>query len=304
MKYAVYKLSFKAGVHLGSGALSSNGISFLADSLFSALYIEALKLNKAAEFYRTVDEGRLLFSDAFPYVENKYYLPKPMLYIEPKDKGSSALKKAYKKLKYIPAELMNAYIEGNVDIAECTMKGLGAEAEQVMTAVDRAGGDAEPFNVGVYYFNKGCGLYVISAYEEDEDKELFEEIMESLSYTGIGGKKSAGKGSFEFLYAKGTDSLLELLRQKTGRCMLLSTALPKDDELEEAISGASYLLQKRSGFVYSAEFTDTMVKKDDLYTMQAGSCFDRPFKGGIYDVSGGRGTHAVYRYAKSLFMEV
>ena len=128
--------------------------------------------------------------------------------------------------------------------------------------------------------------------------------MESLSYTGIGGKRSAGKGKFEFRYAKGTDMLTSLLCQKTGRYMLLSTALPTDAELESVLAGASYLLQKRSGFVYSEDFADMSVKKDDLYTMQAGSCFDKTFKGGIYDVSGGRGTHAVYRYAKPLFMEV
>lgn len=304
MKYAVYKLAFKTGVHFGNGALSNSGISFLADNLFSALFIEALKLEKSSELYEQVKNGRLIFSDAFPYIKDTFYLPKPMIYIEPKDKGSSKAKKAYKKLKYIPAQYMKDYLSGEIDTGKCDLGGLGDSVEHIMAAVSREGADTVPYSVGTFFFNTGCGLYIIAGYENESAIELFEELMESLSFTGIGGKKTSGKGKFDFITAKKSDLVMNLLGQKTGRYMLLSTALPKDEELEAAIEGAAFLMQRRAGFIYSDSFAEESLKKNNLYTMQAGSCFKNTFNGDIYDVSGGRGKHAVYRYAKPMFMEV
>lgn len=305
MEYAIYKLAFKTGVHFGSGALSSNDITFLADNLFSALYIEAVKLGQNNEFYRLCNDGELLFSDAFPYIGDRYFLPKPNIYIEPKDKGNSSVKKAYKKLKFIPAELIGDYIDGHLDPDACSISSLGAESEQIMAAIGRDGNDTMPFSVGTFYFAKGNGLYVISAYKENTARELFEELMEGLSYTGIGGKHSTGKGKFEFRIANKSDTLMQLMQQKTSRYMLLSTALPTENELDGGVlESASYLMQRRAGFIYSEKFSDRLVKKNDLYTMKSGSCFTKPFEGGIYDVSGGSGAHPVYRYAKSMFVEV
>ena len=76
-----------------------------------------------------------------------------------------------------------------------------------------------------------------------------------------------------------------------------------DDELEQALEDASYLMQKRSGFVASAIYADEWRKKRDLYVFSAGSCFKNCFQGDIFDVSDG-GRHPVYRYAKPLFMGV
>ena len=304
MEYAIYKLAFKTGVHFGNGALSSNAISFLADNLFSALYIEALKFGQNDELYSLCVDGELLISDAFPYIADRYFLPKPNIYIEPKDRGNSSLKKAYKKLKFIPAELMGDYLGGQLDPNVCSISQLGAGSEQIMAAMGRDGEDTKPFSVGTFYFADGNGLYVIFAYKDNAVRELLEELMEGLSYTGIGGKRSAGKGKFEFRIANKADALMRLMQQKTGRYMLLSTALPKYTELDDALLSASYLMQRRAGFIYSDNYADTLVKKNDLYTMQSGSCFTNPFKGDIYDVSGGLGAHPVYRYAKAMFMEV
>ena len=65
MKYSIYKLEFQTGVHLGTGMLNESEYTFRADQLFSALYIEALKLECEKQFYDCVKRGKLLFSDAF-----------------------------------------------------------------------------------------------------------------------------------------------------------------------------------------------------------------------------------------------
>lgn len=305
MEYSVYKLKFSGGVHFGDGMLDESDVGFCADTLFSALYIEAIKAGMQDELYNAVKDGRLLISDAFPYIEDRFFLPKPMIFIEHQDKGDSVHKKLYKKLKCIPADEFDNYLAGNADIEKCNTDGLGAADVQVMAAVRNGDEDTRPYAVGNYTFSEGSGLYVIIKYTDNAEKKLFEDLMDSLSYSGIGGKRSSGKGRFIFSIAgRQAAAFIRRLENKGSRYMLLSTALPQDDELDEAITGASYMLQKRSGFVYSENFADEQLKKSDLFTMKSGSCFRYEFDGDIYDVSGGRGRHPVYRYAKAMFMEV
>lgn len=303
MNYKICKLEFNAPVHFGNGALSDSGKSFCADTLFSALYLEALKIGQAEELYRRVAAGTLLMSDAFPYVQEEYYLPKPMIYIEPKDAGDSIQKKRFKKLQYIPVSMLHEYLEGVMPESGWELDELGEESSQVMAAVRREE-DTLPFVVGNFRFSKGCGLYCVLACESDADQYLAEDLLMNLSFTGIGGKRSGGKGRFDFKYGRNTAELEKLLGKKAnGRSLLLSTALPKEEELTEALEGSSYLLQKRSGFVLSETYAPEQRKKRDLFTMQAGSCFQHRFEGDIYDVSMG-GAHPVYRYAKAMFAEI
>lgn len=303
MEYVVYKLEFTTSVHFGNGMLSDTGVTFCADTLFSALYIEAMKLGKESIFFSEVEHGNLLFTDAFPYIGDQYYLPKPMLYVEPKERGNSSDKKKIKRMKYIPVEEVDNFLNGTMDLAASKMNELGYNSMQVMAAIRSEREDTLPYYVESYYFNEGNGLYIIAAYDNDEGRELLDELLESLSYTGIGGKRASGKGKFVVKIGKKAESLLRLLNRKSSRHMLLSSALPKEDELEKTLDGASYLLQKRSGFIYSDTYAEEQRKKQDLFVFQAGSCFVNCFDGDIYDV-GNNGGHSVYRYAKPIFMGV
>lgn len=316
MEYSIYKLDFQTGVHFGTGMLNESAYTFQADQLFSALYIEALKLDLAQELYQAVKDGTLLFSDAFPYKDDQFMVPKPMIYVEPKQKGASEQKKAYKKLKFLPVEDLAAFLDGTMDITtEDPMKNFGSFQQQTMAGV-RGNDETAPFRVGTFYYSKpdenqregepkpDCGLYIIVAHADQEKKYLAEELLESLSYAGIGGKKSSGLGRYELVNVKKIPSALtECLGRKSDKNILLSTALPTDEEMEHALEDASYLLQKRSGFVASANYADEWRKKRDLYVFGSGSCFKNRFQGDVFDVSDG-GKHPVYRYAKPLFMGV
>lgn len=303
MEYVVYKLEFTTSVHFGNGMLSDTGVTFCADTLFSALYIEAMKLGKESIFFSEVEHGNLLFTDAFPYIGDQYYLPKPMLYVEPKERGNSSDKKKIKRMKYIPVEEVDNFLNGTMDLAASKMNELGYNSMQVMAAIRSEREDTLPYYVESYYFNEGNGLYIIAAYDNDDGRELLDELLESLSYAGIGGKRASGKGKFVVKIGKKAESLLRLLNRKSSRHMLLSSALPKEDELEKTLDGASYLLQKRSGFIYSDTYAEEQRKKQDLFVFQTGSCFVNCFDGDIYDV-GNNGGHSVYRYAKPIFMGV
>ena len=72
--------------------------------------------------------GSIRFSDGLPYIDDRYYIPKPYMTFDVKDDGSSIKKKAFKKLKYIPINKLDVYEEGGIDvIAEVALfKNLGS----------------------------------------------------------------------------------------------------------------------------------------------------------------------------------
>ena len=150
MEYSIYKLEFQTGVHFGTGMLNESAYTFCADQLFSALYIEALKMDCAKEFYEKVKSGALLFSDAFPYMGQTYMIPKPMIYVETKEQGISEQKKLYKKMKFISVDNLDGFLKGTLEITENPMRNYG-DFFQKKSAKVRNEGETEPYQVGIYY---------------------------------------------------------------------------------------------------------------------------------------------------------
>ncbi len=311
MKRIIYKLKFKTGVHFGNGSLSESNNNFQADTLFSALCIEALniggeeKLNKFIEYAK---KGKFKISDSFPYIDKTLFIPKPFMPLDIKEdrKSDSKEKKAYKKLKYIPVDKIDSYLKGDLDVLKTNkeIKELGKYDERNIAAVRREE-DAEPYYLGIYRFSEKGGLYIIVEFEEENYKNEFEELLKSLSYTGIGGKVSSGLGKFTFEEEKIPNKLEKRLDNidNSKIKMSLSLCIPENDKIDDALENAYYRIEKRSGFVYSTTYSDTLMRKKDLYVIQSGGCFEKIFEGEIVDVSI-NGAHPVYRYAKPLFMEV
>ena len=157
MEYTIYKLEFQTGVHFGTGALDEGAYIFHADQLFSAMYIEALKLGKAQNFYEAVKAGNLFLSDALPYIDKQYLIPKPMIYVQTDRQGESKQKKAYKKLKYLPVEKIDEFLTGNMNLESDPMRGFGQIQQQTMAHV-RKDEDTLPYRVGTFNYAPGCGL--------------------------------------------------------------------------------------------------------------------------------------------------
>ena len=237
-----------------------------------------------------------------PYSEAGYMLPKPIMYIEKKDRGDSEVKKKIKKLKYIFSDDLKAFLAGEIDIEKYRDVSPGYSKRHTKAAVEGLE-ETRPYHVGVYYFKEGYGLYIIVGYENDEAYDLVTGLFESLSYTGIGGEKSGGLGRFSFNMAKRDDELLSSLGGEHEKYMLLSTALPSQKELREVMESSTYLLLKRSGFVYSDTFSETGMRKEDMFMFAAGSCFNRYFDGDIFEVGRG-GDHPVYRCGKALLLGI
>ena len=305
MKAVIYKLKFRAAVHFGSGRLSSGGNVFFADTLFSALCHEAVKLygsDGAEKLYRLAHEGELMLSDGMPYCGDILLVPKPIIHIEGERESDSSMKKKFKKLKYIPINDMGSFLDGKYDPSDALDIKLG-ESDIRNAAAIHDDDDNEPFNIGTYTFAKNCGLYFIAQISSDEAGEVLDKLLESLSYTGIGGKVSAGLGRFEFTKTDMPAELEKRLAGNSSAYMSLSVSMAMDDELDSAVQGAYYEMIKRSGFVASPTYADNPQKKTDLYCFRSGSCFKNRFHGGVFDVSAG-GNHPVYRYAKPMFMSI
>lgn len=305
------KLSFSAPVHLGAGRLSDSKYTCDAATVFSALYLEALRMGAdvADGLLRAARSGDLALSDAFPYKGDTVYLPKPMLPAGalaaggPKEQEGqdSRVRKAAKKLAFIPAARYADYLAGSFDpVDELERFDIGTSALQAKVSLEGRvhGDDAKPYFVGGYSFAPDAGIYVIVQGSYDVGP-----LFEQLGYAGLGGERSSGYGRFSHEVVP--LRLPERSRPGEPLHVLLATAAPTDGELTDALlDGARCKVVRRGGFVQSTTHHASPQKKRDLYLFAAGSVFPRTFEGDVFDVNATPGAHEVYRYARALWMEV
>lgn len=308
MEKVIYRFEFTTPVHFGDNKLENSESFIYADTIFSALCIESKKIFGEEGLEKLVDyfkKGKLLISDGMPYHNKEYYIPKPIMQIEQKNivaLKEIAVKKKLKKLDYINIKDIFQFIKGEYDFSkENYLENMGKK--EIRQNVSLIGTDTEPFNTGIYSFNKGYGLYILVQYESKEVIQFLETIMDSLSYTGIGGKKSSGFGKFILKKDKISKEYENLLNNKANINILISIAMFKNEEVEKLSKDDSYLLVKRSGFVSSTDYSTEYRKKKDIFMFKSGSCFKERFKGDIFDVSNG-GKHKVYKYGKAFWIGV
>lgn len=259
MTTKVFKLSFKTPVHLGKKVVRWE-MTITSDTLFSALFIEALQLGIETDWLL----NDLIISDTFPYENEIYYLPKPLIKIESKEEGNH---KAFKKLKYVPVHHYNQYLNGELSAEDATdlndIFSIGHFSLQTKVSLSAqeidSSADSEPYSVGTFTFEPEAGLYFIAKGSEETLDQL-KDIMTSLQYSGLGGKRNAGYGQFEYEIIN-NQQLFKLLNQNGEHSILLSTAMAKEDEIKSALKEARYILNKRSGFIQSTNYSEMLVKK-------------------------------------------
>jgi CRISPR-associated protein Csm4 len=296
-------------------------MNFAADTLFSSLCHTALEMGGEEQLRHLADlvkNGKLLLSDTFPWKGDTLYLPKPLYRSGGPSKDVNlpqGQRKAMKKLAWVPAELMKELFSdmktGDIFDARNIDQNFGKVMLNEKADV-RTGDEVRPYAVGAFYFEPDAGLYFIAGVETEEEGDKLQDLLDVMGLGGIGGKRSTGLGKFtvdDTIYLNEpfddtTSWLYSSLESKEDSSMLLTTSLPKEAELSYAMEGASYLLTRRGGFVQSDHFSEEMRKKQVQYFFQAGSVFRHRYEGDLYDVSGGTGSHPVYRYSKPLFLGV
>ena len=297
MTYKMYIMTFQ-NAHFGSGTFDSSKLTFSADRIFSALVLEALKMGKLDAFLAEANQDDFTLTDAFPFQFGPF-LPKPIGYpkhdqidqsVDVKEVRRQA--KLSKKLQFLALENIDDYLNGDL---------FENEEHAVIDTVtkNQPHKDGNLYQVATTRFSNDTSLYVIA-----NESDLLNELMTSLQYSGLGGKRSSGYGRFELDIQKIPLGLLDrLTKNHSDKVMSLTTALPVDTDLEEAMEDGHYLLTKSSGFAFS-HATNENYRKQDLYKFASGSTFSKTFEGQIVDVRPLDFPHAVLNYAKPLFFKL
>lgn len=298
MEVQAYKLDFQT-VHFGNGNLNESIGSFNASRLYSSLFLESLKLNVDKEFLNLSKSANFFLSDSFPLKDGEFYLPKPIGYPQIPLNSESTREtrrkaKRSKKLRYIKYTDMEDYVEGNCDVDK--LDGTDSFFSK-STVVTKKGID--PYEVGITNFK--TSLYILTI-----KHKLLDMLMNSLQYSGIGGKRSSGYGRFTVEKLDIPDEFSKNIvvnDSEYGVYMTLSTSIPNNDELDSVLPTAEYLLEKSSGFAYSST-SRNLLRKQDLYKFAVGTTLTKTYNGNIFDVRPDGFSHPVWNYAKGLFYKL
>lgn len=316
MKYTLFKLQFTSAVHFGTGGLTTTSNTLMADTVFSALCSEGARSgHDPANLVDAVKGGRLRISDALPYIGDRFYVPKPLAEITTDKEGDSSVKKALKKLAFIPVDGLSAYMNGTMDIdeeARILTSCLGQEYLVEKVAVE-TGEETRPYAVDLYRYYENSGLYICLGYEREEDYYMFCTFLELLAYAGVGGKTTAGYGRFLVKPVKAGKQFEERLcdagsssagaQKNWKQFMSLSVSVPEPSEIAGVMESANVRVVKRSGWVVPASGAESVRKRRDVYMFTAGSVFSEPFRGCMFDLQEGEG-HPVLRYGYPMLMGV
>lgn len=343
MKYSIVKLHFLSQVRFGINSLENSFSICHSDTLFSSIFIETLNLKgekEALSLVEKMQEGNLNFSSALPYlydeVENEYrlYVPKPIIKFET-DKEievtDKSMKKMIKKIDYLSILDINNYLDCVVNndvneieqyqskiICENNTQKVNLEDKQLYTVssnvfLNKALVDGNRESNAMEIEGR-TGLYFIIAYKDDEDITLLKEVLNSLQYSGIGGKRNVGYGRFEIEEIKDLSQTNQQAEQELYQRiidsdnyknkMLISLLSLSDKEIDELdIENIYYSLIKRSGFVQSSNYANKNLKKKDIYMMAEGTTIKKVIKGEIKDLSK-NGKHPVFRNGIGLYIGV
>ena len=327
MTYLLYKLKFPNGVHVGANSsLELTNITVSSDIFYSAFYAEYIRIfgENDRELFQLTENDEFKVSDLLPFKEMKtetvFYVPKPFVNDikrkQSNDENEQVVdRKKVKKLSYIPASRLNEYFEflkTGKNFPEID-DDFGEKELHTKNKVSRIGEDTELYNIEVFRFNEKSGLYFIVQLPK-EWQEKFENVLESLSLTGIGGKKSAGYGQFEVGELKTKDfkadmifldtNLKKVTTTITAKYLLLSSYLPQKDEIEKIKNKENgYQLIKRSGFVNSSKYSENPQKRKQVYMISSGAVLNFKPAGRLADLKL-HGNHSIYRMGKPIAIGV
>lgn len=305
MNYFLYKLRFSTAAHFGAsdsalGLLASED-HFRADTLFSAMCLELARSGRELDsFVEMVQKRGLLLTDSMPYIGERFFLPKPILRVESEQDVPSERRKLLKNIRWIPADDFLLTYDQQIH--------FGSVFTRTQANIP-SNCDTVPYDIGLFGFARDCGLYFVAALSSLEQETMLTTLLKHIGLTGIGGRVSSGFGKFEIddiIYLNEpfdaqTEALLHgLMDSGAQKQMMLTTALPSDEELETVLENASFQISRRGGFVQSETFHDEPLKKKTQYFLSAGSVVSKMFSGGVYQV-GASGAHPVYRYSIPIF---
>lgn len=334
MSYLLYKLRFLNGIHIGTASgntLEETMMSVYSDTFYSAIFNEYMKIYNDDELYKISETGEFLISDLLPFKEKEdmstdFYLPKPFISLQrnetTKEKNDEEVidRKKVKATNFIPADKLGQYfsfLKTGKNFPEID-DDFGKKELYTKNKVSLKNEDTKLYNIEVFKFNEKSGLYfIVRLPKNNEWQEIFENILESLSLTGIGGKRNSGFGQFiseDPMFFDGEDFdaiesesdayINKALYSEEEKYLSISSYSPKIEEIEKIKESENYYqLIKRSGFVNSSLYSEQAEKRKQVYMLSSGSVLSFKPEGKILDLNL-HGKHSIYRMGKPIVLGV
>ena len=334
MSYLLYKLRFLNGIHIGTASgntLEETMMSVYSDTFYNAIFNEYMKIYNDDELYKISETGEFLISDLLPFKEKEdmstdFYLPKPFISLQrnetTKEKNDEEVidRKKVKATNFIPADKLGQYfsfLKTGKNFPEID-DDFGKKELYTKNKVSLKNEDTKLYNIEVFKFNEKSGLYfIVRLPENNEWQEIFENILESLSLTGIGGKRNSGFGQFiseDPMFFDGEDFdaiesesdayINKALYSEEEKYLSISSYSPKIEEIEKIKESENYYqLIKRSGFVNSSLYSEQAEKRKQVYMLSSGSVLSFKPEGKILDLNL-HGKHNIYRMGKPIVLGV
>lgn len=275
-------------LHIGTGKENYDfaASSLQSDTLSAAL--AALKAQRGSSGHLDEFLASFTLSSAFPYIGNRYFMPKPMgrVPMEITDSDEYIAKKKIKKLKFIEwglwkelvagkklsvkeKQLQGSFLlaNGNDSYRECPYRTQVNQRVSVPLDGER---EAEPFFFEWTYFHEDAGLFCLLLAPASLQDELI-DLFRLLGECGIGTDKSVGGGKFEIE----TESVSLPKVADADSVLLLSLYVPTEGELAKLqLKDSCYDLLSRGGYIAGSSEVDFMhLRKKAIYMFNVGSIF-------------------------------
>jgi len=287
-----YKMKFHAPLHIGARGVGYEETEDMihSDTLFSAL------MTLWGHFYEDDIEAfchnpPFIISSAFPFKDDTYFFPFPMVRIGKDEKTDNRGKKRLKRVRYVSQELLETILNGNGDSLDFDEKetfqhgkfwckwdsstspdnrAAYLERELPRVNVDRNTNASDIFYFSEIFFAEDAGLFFLARFREREIKTKFETILRFLGDEGIGGDKRTGKGLFS-LHVR--DKFNISSPKRSDGFMTLSLYHPEETEFTGGVfQNASYKLITREGWLHTPGAMTLRRKK--VRMAQEGSIFN------------------------------
>lgn len=133
-------------------------------------------------------------------------------------------------------------------------------------------------------------------YLDDKEYEIEEEILKTLEFNSIGGKRSLGAGLVKSIEIEHVD---DFVSNSNGNVyMNISSVYPIKDDVKHM---TSYLLEERNGYIFSKRTLG--IRKPKIRHIKEGSIFDDKVKGVVNEFKI-EGLHSVYIYGKAMLLPI
>jgi CRISPR-associated protein Csm4 len=313
------RLFFVDRVHFGSLGVGLESVDEIlhSDSLYSALcHAWSARFgasNLTALLDRFLHDPPFLFSSAFPFLDDTFFLPKPLTpppgfeQMEMRREHETRVKEA----EYLTREHFSAWIHDRPfsfeELEQASQRVQCASHKTLIprVALGRENNRSEIFHVAILRFARNAGLYFLLRLADETLLPQLRAALALLGEMGLGGERAYGLGRFT-VHIERADSTWDFLEAGEGsRVLTLALFCPPESDLDLVDETCSYGLIERKGWIHSP-FTYRQLKRKTVVMFTAGSVFSRPLQGQVLDVTPAAwdvaSSHPIYRFGLPFFV--